>query len=355
MTELSHDTSAQGMFGEFGVSSGAEEVYRVLVRLRHATRAELGSLGVVPEDELDAAISELGALGLTAESASGWSAVPPERAVELLIHREEQVLAARRARLDQARDSIPLLVADYVDGSRTFVSDRVELLDDPDVVRSRLFQLTQQAKRSAWSMSPGGALSPDAVDSSIPLDTDLASRGVSSRMIVSTSSLGPTHWNEYLTSIQALGHEVRASDTVTLRAIIIDEEIGVIPDTESVRPGAYVLHGKALVAPLVALFEEVWDASTPWAEDEDRVAGQFSEAKLRQVAVLLFKGHKDEAIARRLGVSIRTMRRLISATFDELQANGRFQAGARAVERGWVGSDSEVEPPGSGSVTAPTS
>ena len=44
---------------------------------------------------------------------------------------------------------------------------------------------------------------------------------------------------------------------------------------------------------------------------------------------------KDEAVARRLGVSTRTMRRLVAATMDELGAQSRFEAGIEAARRGF--------------------
>ena len=65
---------------------------------------------------------------------------------------------------------------------------------------------------------------------------------------------------------------------------------------------------------------------------------------MREVVTLLARGLKDDAIARRLGVSVRTVRRLISATIDDLQADSRFQAGVVAVQRGWVAGDAVALP-----------
>nr|WP_284716815.1 LuxR C-terminal-related transcriptional regulator [Streptomyces sp. G1] len=51
---------------------------------------------------------------------------------------------------------------------------------------------------------------------------------------------------------------------------------------------------------------------------------------------LLVSGLKDEAIARQLGWSVRTMRRRMSRLHDQLGAANRFQAGAVAARRGWI-------------------
>ena len=47
-------------------------------------------------------------------------------------------------------------------------------------------------------------------------------------------------------------------------------------------------------------------------------------------------GAKDEAIARELGIGVRTLRRRMSHLMGLLDAETRFQAGMQAVRRGWV-------------------
>lgn len=51
---------------------------------------------------------------------------------------------------------------------------------------------------------------------------------------------------------------------------------------------------------------------------------------------LLASGITDEAIARHLGVTARTLRRRIRDLHDRLGSSGRFQAGVRAAQRGWL-------------------
>ena len=92
-----------------------------------------------------------------------------------------------------------------------------------------------------------------------------------------------------------------------------------------------------------ALFDELWGVGLPFVEGGgDGTEKAVSEDRMREVVTLLARGLKDDAIARRLGVSVRTVRRLISATIDDLQADSRFQAGVVAVQRGWVAGASEL-------------
>jgi len=56
----------------------------------------------------------------------------------------------------------------------------------------------------------------------------------------------------------------------------------------------------------------------------------------RQILRLMSVGLKDEAIARNLGIGVRTLRRRIQRVMRDLGAGTRFQAGARATARGWI-------------------
>ena len=67
------------------------------------------------------------------------------------------------------------------------------------------------------------------------------------------------------------------------------------------------------------------------ADDEvDDIRSELTQAILGQLAT----GAKDELIARRLGMSVRTCRRHIAAIMLHLRAESRFQAGALAAQLG---------------------
>jgi DNA-binding NarL/FixJ family response regulator len=60
------------------------------------------------------------------------------------------------------------------------------------------------------------------------------------------------------------------------------------------------------------------------------------EGQARQVLTLLAAGLKDEAIARRLGTTTRTVRRLVQEAMTALDARSRFNVGVEASRRGWI-------------------
>jgi DNA-binding NarL/FixJ family response regulator len=61
----------------------------------------------------------------------------------------------------------------------------------------------------------------------------------------------------------------------------------------------------------------------------------------REILAMLSLALKDEALARQLGVSVRTVRRLVSQ-LHRLQSTSRFQAGVRAHALGWIGEEAEA-------------
>ena len=91
------------------------------------------------------------------------------------------------------------------------------------------------------------------------LDADVAARGVRCRMLVARSSLGVAYWSSYLQDLIRRGHQVRTHEGLPQQCTVIDETTAVIPAGRDGTPGsAYVLHGRGLVAPVQALFDELW-------------------------------------------------------------------------------------------------
>lgn len=81
--------------------------------------------------------------------------------------------------------------------------------------------------------------------------------------------------------------------------------------------------------------------------DERGAPGQPAAlpAAQHEVLVLLALGMKDEAIARRLDVSTRTVRRTISALMADCGADSRFQLAVEAFRRGWLSTEELAGPP----------
>jgi DNA-binding NarL/FixJ family response regulator len=110
--------------------------------------------------------------------------------------------------------------------------------------------------------------------------------------------------------------------------------MGIDPDDVSV--GAVIHHSRAVVNLAQELFLKYWEAADdaftqPAPRERDGITAQDIE-----LLKLLVQGATDEQVGRRLGVSMRTVRRIVAKLSEQVGASGRFELGVRAAQRGWV-------------------
>jgi DNA-binding NarL/FixJ family response regulator len=123
--------------------------------------------------------------------------------------------------------------------------------------------------------------------------------------------------------------------------LAFDRVAGIIPlHVTDTGESALIVRGEAMVAVLVLSFEQLWVHAQPFqhrnAPAVSGAAGIGLSESDRSLLRLLGMGVKDEAAARHLGVSVRTVRRQIADIMRTLDAESRFQAGIEAANRGWL-------------------
>ena len=131
------------------------------------------------------------------------------------------------------------------------------------------------------------------------------------------------------------GEQAPVLPSVPLKLLVVDGCRALLPLTASAAGGycAVVVWHSAVTEALQKLFELAWQQAAPLGQAVDD--GGLSESE-RTLTRLLAAGMKDEAVARHLGVSLRTLRRRVSELQERLGAASRFQLGMRASQRGWV-------------------
>lgn len=140
----------------------------------------------------------------------------------------------------------------------------------------------------------------------------------------------------YAQWLNTMGGEVRTCASLPIRMIIFDREVVITPiEPGDTKMGALQLTDRGVVAALLDLFNRVWESATvlgDWRKlDENGLTEQEKEL-LR----ILSRGLTDEAAANQLGLSPRTVRRMVSEIMKRLKAGSRFEAGLRAGQRNWV-------------------
>ncbi|AXE28190.1 LuxR family transcriptional regulator (plasmid) [Streptomyces globosus] len=113
--------------------------------------------------------------------------------------------------------------------------------------------------------------------------------------------------------------------------------VAVVPiDPANSRLGALCTRAPGIVASLITLFEQTWNAAVPLGADRPRPSDTQPTAAELELLRLLASGMTDEAAAKRLGVSLRTVRRQMAALMERLHATSRFEAGLKAAQQGWL-------------------
>ena len=290
----------------------------------------------LPETQVHDALDRLAGLALLRQSLDApgeLRPVSPEVGLRLLLQRQELELLARQEQFAKSQAAISALICEYAAGRRNGTRDGMERLDGLDAVQSRLEELAHQASRECLSFMPGGAQSPQSLDASRPLDELMLARALPVLTVYLTSVRNDQATLRYARWLTERGGEVRTTPTLPLRMVMFDREVALLPaDPEDTRGGAVQLTGPGVIVALHSLFQQVWEVATP-VGDECRHADTEITGEERELLRLLAQGVTDEVAARLLGVSLRTVRRMMSSVMERLGARSRFEAGLRASER----------------------
>lgn len=153
-------------------------------------------------------------------------------------------------------------------------------------------------------------------------------RGVRYRVLVPESArfaLGTQ-----LRKLALAGAAVRTLTEVPTDTLIVDGTTAVY---RADRPGAGIapFRHPGVVTAAVEVFERLWLTGTPLLQDSTELG-----ARERELLTLLAAGRTDAAAAEELGVSVRTVRRLVAGMMERLGARSRFMAGVKAAHHGWL-------------------
>lgn len=332
-------TRGDTLLEALGIQQSAEIAYRLMLERPDYAVADMARHLGWTEAEVRAALTGLADAKLVAmEDESGAvSPANPEVGFSFLLARAEAELNQRRRQVEQAERAVEEILAGFADGGgRAFRHDIVDRIHGVDAVRERLETLAATARSECLSLLPGGAQLPDTMDASQPLDELALARGVRIRSIYQESFRNDPPTLEYVRWYCDLGGAARTVPVVPMLMVIIDRKAALVPmDPEDGRAGALEVRSGGLVNALVVLFDQLWESGTPFGETPRRDEHQLSPQE-RELLLLLGIGSTDEIAARRLGVSLRTVRRMSSELMSRLGARSRFEAGVRAAKEGWL-------------------
>ena len=313
------------MAGHAGLDPADIDVFRALLARPETLAADLDP----------AAVDRLEALGLVRRGVDGaLAALPPHRPLLAEAHRAQ-------SRADALRETAETLRAEFHRRPGA-ARDAVEVVvGGPEIIGAAV-QIARQARRLVRGFDRG----PYFHAGSLPDDAQSRSwtRGVPWRVVYEGRSLQaepPERW-EHLGSTP--GETGRILPRLPFKLLIADDEAALVGLAGAAGQGeALVVRGSLLVDAFVRLFELQWELALPIADvargGDDRadgLGGDVLTEEERRLVAMLSSGMTDEAMARAIGLSHRTVQRRLADLARRVGAEGRFQLGVQAARRGRV-------------------
>ncbi|WP_238151215.1 helix-turn-helix transcriptional regulator [Kribbella sindirgiensis] len=327
------------MLEPLGVDEATFAVYHALLSHPDSTPEQIAALvdrSTSDVQELMTKLRNLELLVPTWTNPEGEHAVHPRVGLTGLAERRRTELNQALGELKEAEASAEVIAEQYNELLTSRTSGDVEVLKGRANASRRIEELALKAKDTFWGLVPAH------FDESIPQslkspDFELLERGIKLRTLYLQSMTSSRPALEYASTMHRLGGEVRVTPTLPMRLLIFDQEIAVMPmDPESPTAGAVIHRTPAVVSVALALFDAYWSRATEMFDADDRDDETPLTPHEAEVLRLLAGGAKDEQVARLLGISLRTARRITANLSERLDAASRFELGVAAAKRGWV-------------------
>ncbi|MFE3740235.1 LuxR C-terminal-related transcriptional regulator [Streptomyces sp. NPDC059134] len=315
-------------------------VYRAILFHKQHDPDKLAELLDIAPGDVDKALARLSDLSLLApsrDSPGSLRAVNPSLGLKVLLQREQDELAWRQQRIEQNRAALAALAAEYT-ASGGSGADGMEQLDNVDEIRTRLEALAESCRHESLAFHPVGGLTKEAIEASRPLNERALARGVRFRSIYLDSAVSDRVTKTHAQWMAAHHSEIRTSPTLPMRLLIVDTAAAIVAGLPGQSgPSALLFSSRPVVLAMRALFEAYWEHATPFHQEPSaEVAPHGLVPQERKLLQLLATGLTDEAVARALGIGVRTERRIMAELMERLGASSRFEAGVQAARRQWI-------------------
>lgn len=317
-----------------GLTRESERLYYQVAPASGHTLEGVTRLLQLRRDELLRHLAPLLDLGLVRLDGERVVVPPMASVVADLVRGEASRASTVASRLDALAWAVPHLVAATTRPAEDQLSE-VRPMDGELSSGGNVLEMMGQLLRTsrgdmlwlrpdAWAMPRESAISQ--------LLAEAMAGGRKSRAIYPVRALKEAP--DALRTRARLGEQIRVISELPTRMFILGDAHAVLPEPLGYADEPRVhIRQRSVVAALTYWFEALWVKATP-VPDFD--TGEARPDLRRFLLEQLVAGSQDEVIARKLGISLRTVRRRIAALMTELGVDTRFQAGVEAVRRGWL-------------------
>lgn len=278
-------------------------------------------------------LTDLALLHLDPDDDEWMRPVPPSVALAQRLNPIERQIT------EQRRQSVALseLFEPFMDISaqETSPAHSITVLEGLDRINAALDLATAQCHTEVLTVQPSGHRRPEKrLLEGLERDKPLIERGVRIRTLYQHTARYSPDKLAYADQFTDGKVEYRTIDELVERLIICDETVAFIPVRED-RQVALELRHPGLVQYLVRVFEFIWNRAVPLSAGAPYEADSGGITEIQHsIAKLLVEGHVDEAIARRLGMNVRTCRAHIARLAQALGSGSRAQLGYLIAQSG---------------------
>jgi DNA-binding CsgD family transcriptional regulator len=325
--------SEDALMSALGLGRAAGRLYERLVPQSGHTLAEIAETFAIRAGALVQRMQPLVESGVVTITSERVLVTPPAEAVARLISETAAGASLAHQRLEEIAAALPYLAGVTMRTSMPLGTEETEPIDG----ELEVGPLGADHFRAILGQGVGQilVLRPDRW--MLPYEDELAQtmaqairEGRRVRAIYPVRALHEAA--PILQQRVAMGEEVRVVPEVHTRLLVLERSHLVLPEPLGFAAAPRIVtRQRGLIELATLYFECLWshavrvDGPGPRPEDLRRYL-------LEQLA----SGAQDEQIARRLGLSLRTVRRRVAEVMAELGATSRFQAGVEAVRRGWI-------------------
>lgn len=318
------------LLATIGLGQPEARLYEAVVACPGATADELAVHVRISARRARVMLGLLASHGLvsrTAHRPARYVPTPPDVAIEPLITRRQKDLQQARVLAAGLGERIRRASSPSGGGQ-----EAIELLAGREAVAQRVQQLEEAVCTEILSFDRPPYYTANPEEN--PGEIAALARGISVRSIYAPEALAFPGQMDHIRAMAGRGEQARVYSPLPLKLFVFDQHTALLPmhpvDPE-LAAGAVLVRASQLLDALHMFFELVWDRAIPLPLDCSRpAAGPQPDGAVGDLIPLLAAGLTDEATARQLGISRRTLQRRIQALMETLDAHSRFQVGYQA-------------------------
>ncbi|MFD5453208.1 helix-turn-helix transcriptional regulator [Streptomyces sp. NPDC003470] len=326
------------MLQRLGLDRLTYTVYKQLIAGRYREADELAAHLGVPAADVRAALGRLTQLDLLRPSGEDLGELAdPRLALRALLLRQMSGIEERLREFEEDRAAVTTLIDRYAEARPGGREPGFECLVGRAAVVDRLHELSCSADTEWLAFLPDGPAPTSWLEPAQELHRKVMARGVANRVVTTDSIRGDTRLALRAAWEDEPNCRVRTVPSLPVHLLLVDRSLALLPsDPRDPWHKVVQISMPGAVEAVNSLFERAWENAVPLGSSGPGLDEHGLSPREKELLRLMARGLNDEAIRRRLGVSLRTVRRIVAELCARLGAASRFEAGYQAAKRGWI-------------------